>query len=368
MKISERKSGDKNPVSEWPGLVVVKFVCVAVMIFVHAHMMLITNASYAITDTAGFFYRMTSDYMFVGSFVFMLPILAGAVFRMNLGKVLDRDRMKKYGIMRVVRLATFLSVVGFFMNVLVGGIWAVFSWNILQLMGVSLVVIALLVRFFPIRVVSAVGMAVLFAAEPLRSLLGGLNDSYPIAILIGNGNGFVFWPFFPWFGVIVFGFLFAHLYLKHGNGVAFERGAIGAGAILLATAILRGEISPYLDPKYVFGPSVFQPKIGFVFATTGLFCILIVLSDRFFRNVGFGRYGVVNSYSKGIIWIYVVQMVANLKLSSFIKARFPISEPSIAYLVTPVTVLLLCWLVGALSIRLLQEKRIVISFRKTYAT
>lgn len=348
---------------EWPALSVVKFVCVAMMIFVHAHLALITD-SYVIADTSGFFYKVTSDFMFVGLFLFTLPIISGAILRMDFGVNIINEKLKDYSFKKVLMTAIFLILAGFFMNAITWSAWYIFSWNVLQLIALSFIVIAVLVKFFSTRAVLLLGMITLIAAEPLRNFLGNMDHSYFGGILVGANNAYVFWPFFPWFSVVAFGFLFAHYFLKYKDSFNFRISAIGIGILFLAIAIFRGEISPYLDPKYIWGPSIFQPKIGLVLAAMGLFCVLVVGANFLFRDIKLRKYGIVNCYSKGILWIYVIQMFASYKLSFLVKSFFPMDKPSLVYFILPVVMLLLSWLVGALSIKLLQEKLIVVRLKK----
>ncbi len=348
----------------WPALKFVKFFCVAVMIFVHAHLLLITNEKHVMENVNGYFYRATEDAMAIGLFVFMLPIIAGTVFRISLGDKFSRGYLRDYSFSEIFKLAAFLTLVGFAMNVLVGGIFAIFSWNILQLMALSLLIIVALAKSFSLKSVFLVGLISLLAAEPMRNLFGNSVNSYWVAVLIGDGGTFMFWPFFPWFSVIVFGFCFGHFYLKYRNSLSFKLNSFALGSGLLLVAIMRQEISPHFDPQNIFGANIFQPKIGFVLASMGLFCILVVAADYFFNGTKFKKYGIINVYSQGIIWIYVFQMWANFKLAPLIKNYVPMDGLSWEYLILPVTVWLASWLVGALSVKLLQEKLIVIKLKK----
>jgi len=351
-------------IKNWSALSVVKFVCLAMLIFVHAHVALVTESGVFINPYS-FYYKITSNLMFFGLFLFILPIIAGAVLRVDLGENLIQGKLKKdFKFGPIIRAAIFISLVGFFMNIITAGFSYVFSWNVLQLIGLSFIIIVFLLKKFSIRAVFWLGLTVLLSAGPLRDILGSWDYLYFVGIFIGVNNAFTFWPFFPWFGVVAFGLLVAHYYLKHKDSVNFRVGLLVVGAVFLLAAILRGEVSPYLDPNYVWGPSIFQPKIGWVLASLGFFCLLVAVANIFFNKSRFSKYGIINSYSKGILWIYVVQMFASQKLALFIKRFFPMSEPSAAYFILPIGLLFFCWLIGALSIRFLQEKLIVIKLKK----
>jgi hypothetical protein len=361
--LNEEKYNPHALIKEWPALSVVKFICVSVMIFVHAHMMLVTK-SYAFTDTSGFFYKVTSNWMFIGLFLFTLPIIAGAIFRMDLSEYIVGEKLKSYSFKKTISIAIFLALAGFFMNIMTAGMQYVFSWNVLQLIGLSFIVIVALLKVSSIRVVFLAGLTALFLAEPLRNFLNSSADFYLVGVLIGGSKGFMFWPFFPWFSVIVFGFLMAHYYLKYQDSNKFRISAIAMGVSFLAIAIFRGEISPYLNPEYVWGSSLFQPRIGLVLAAMGLFAVMTIGANYFFNGLHLKKYGIINSYSKGILWIYVIQMFVSYQLSLLIKGFFPMDKPSLVYFIFIVGMLLFCWLIGALSIKLLQEKLIVVRLKK----
>ncbi|MFH1558917.1 MAG: heparan-alpha-glucosaminide N-acetyltransferase domain-containing protein [Patescibacteria group bacterium] len=268
-------------IKDWPALSVVKFVCLAVLIFVHAHMALITDSGVVI-NPFGFFYKTTSSFMFLGLFLFILPIIAGAILRMDLDKEFVQGKLRKdYGLGKIIRVAIFLSLTGFFMNMITFGFGYTFSWNVLQLVGLSFIIIVFLMKKFSVRAVGWLGLVTLLAAGPLRNILGSWDYLYFVGIFIGVNNAYVFWPFFPWFGVVVFGFLTAHYYLKYKDSIKFRASLLVMGAALILIAILRGEISPHLDPNYIWGSSLFQPKIGWVFASLGLFCLLVAIGNIF---------------------------------------------------------------------------------------
>lgn len=350
---SKNSNNSDSQTTTWPALDVVKFVCVTMMVFIHAHMALITD-SYRIINTHGFFYQITNKLMFLGLFLTALPMIAGAVLRMN--------NNRNFG--ETIKTAIFISLLGFLMNMITWGAGYTFSWNILQLIGLSFIVIVFLEKEFSHRAVFWVSLIVVFLAVPLRNFLGTLDYNYFVSIFIGADNGFIFWPFFPWFGVVGFGFLFAHYYLKYKDSLKFRMSAMLAGIGLLAIAVFRHEISPSLGSKYVWNSSLFQPAIGWVLASMGLFLVLVAVGSFLFNKIKLKKYGIINSYSKGILWIYVAQMFVSYKLSFLVKNFFSMSEPSRAYFILPIFMFLFSWAVGAASIKLLREKRAVIVLRK----
>ncbi len=331
----------------------IKFICVVFMIFIHAHMVLVTN-QYMFFNLTGFFYKVTSEFMFLGLFLTILPALAGYVFGMK----------SDFSIQKTFKLAIFLSVIGFFMNAITWGWGYTFSWNILQFIGLSFLVIAILKNFFSDYEIFLLSMLTVLTAAFLRENLTFLKGDYLAAIFIGSDNRFMFWPFFPWFGVVGAGFLYAAGKVKYARNRWFDVSCFIGGVALIILAILGKEISPSLNPDYVWSPSIFQPELGFLAATIGLFLVLVVLGNVFFNQIKLKKYGIISSYSKGILWIYVAQMFVSYKLSIWVRHFFPIDGPSWVYITFIVFMLAFSWLIGFLSIKILQEKRLVISLKK----
>ena len=340
MIVLNKKNYNLDYYKEWVALDIFKFVCMSVMVFVHIHIALITEFN-RITNSFGFYYEITNKFMFLGLFLIALPITAGAILRMNFGKHLIHGKLKDYKISKVVWMAIFISLFGFFMNMITWGIKYTFSWNVLQLIGLSFIVIMILLKTFSIRAVFLTGLITMFAIKPLRIFLGDFDYIYFINIFIGTDSYRTFWSFFPWFSVVVFGFLFAHYYLKYKDSIKFRISAMMIGMTLISIAILRNEISPYLDPEYVWGTALSKPTIGWIFASIGFFYVLMVLGNIFFNKIRLRKYGIINCYSKGILWIYIAQMFVGFKLSLLIKEFFPMDEPSYAYFILPIFMILI---------------------------
>jgi len=341
-----------NDHGKYTAIEIIKFMCVAVMIFVHAHIVLITDG-YAISDTSGFFYRITSDLMFLCLFIMILPILAGIVYGIN----------KNFDIKKTLKSGLFLVLLGFLMNAFTWSIFYIFSWNILQFIALSFFVLAILIKFFSTKFIFLVGLLSIIIAEPLRNILSDLSNNYLIGIFIGADNHYMFWPFFPWFGLVAFGFVFIRIYEKYKNEYMFNLLSGVLGLILILPAIIKNEISPFLDPVYIWGPSLFQPQTLLVVAALGAFLCLITISNFLFKDIELSKYGIINSYSKGILWIYVIQMFVSFKLSFVIKEYFSMEGPSLAYFILPIFMLIFSWIIGALGIKLFTE-RIVIKIKK----
>ena len=357
--------------NSWPALDVFKFICIIVLVFIHAHFVTITD-SYSMIVYPGFYYSITSNLMFIGAINNILPILAGCVFMYNFRNNLEKGKIKVIRIKKIFFMALSLSLFGIFMNILTWGLGYAFSWNILQLVAVSLLMISLLAKYISIHAVTALSLLAFFLTEPLKVLLGDYNHIYFISILIGADNHFVFWQFFPWFSFIGLGFIISYYYLRYKDRFSFYLILFIIGICFVATAIIRNEFNVFLDPNYTWGPSLFQPPIGWLLNSIGIFLILFVVLNKTCNNFSLKRYGIVNCFSKGILWIYILQMIVSYHLSYLLKDILPIREAIIhpnsivdilLYFILPVFMMAFSWLIGYLSIKLLGEMRIVIKLR-----
>ncbi|MBN1227289.1 MAG: hypothetical protein JXA79_09875, partial [Deltaproteobacteria bacterium] len=136
------------------------------------------------------------------------------------------------------------------------------------------------------------------------------------------------------------------------------------GLILFLISFLRHELVPGFDPKNVWGPSIFQPPIGVILAVIGFFSLLVSLSILLVYLISKRRYSIINCYSKGILWIYVLHMIIGYRLAVWIKghANLRIAGPmlfSFAFLL-----LLISWLIGAVTVLIVHHKRFIIMLRK----
>jgi hypothetical protein len=313
--------------------------------------------------------------MFLNLFITALPIIAGCTFRTSLQTESNFTHKKfNYSLLHKMKTVIILVLLGFFMNMLTWGMHYTFSWNILQLVGLSLIIIAVIQKYLSIYAIMVLGILALFLAEPLRHILQPYEHIYFISIFTGADNRFIFWSFFPWFSLLAFGYIFTHYYLKSGTKNYFMLISFITGLLLLGIAVFRNEVVPVLDTEYIWGPSLFLPKIGIILASLGFFLITLTALHLLFNKFSFKEYGIINCFSKGILWIYIFHIFASYKLSFLLKMIFPVEkinhEPInvrnfLIYLILPIIMLLSGWLIGFLTINIFHKKRLVITLKKS---
>ncbi|MEZ4749595.1 MAG: heparan-alpha-glucosaminide N-acetyltransferase domain-containing protein [Bdellovibrionota bacterium] len=85
-----------------------------------------------------------------------------------------------------------------------------FEW-MLYFVGLSYLIIGIALKLTTIPVLIVMGLLSMFATDILRDLWASSN-SFMTGVLIGNDSGFFFWPFFPWFATLIFGFALTHFF------------------------------------------------------------------------------------------------------------------------------------------------------------
>ncbi|MDP3765006.1 MAG: heparan-alpha-glucosaminide N-acetyltransferase domain-containing protein [Nanoarchaeota archaeon] len=301
-----------------------------------------------------------------GFFTMSIPATAGAVFRFyykNLNKNKERIALNK-SLYYVLGIAISFLLLGFIINLLAWGPSYFFDWNVLQFISLCLIIVAVILKFLQLYYLMAFSIIVLLLAPVLRTHLAD-TSSYLIKILIGDSLGYNLWPFFPWFFIFVYGFAVAHFYIKCTNSrntKYFRSALIFAGLIFTGVGAYYGKFFFFIEKGNVWGPGLFQPPTLTILALLGVFNITIAVIDFYFSRFGkINKYGIINSYSRGILWIYIILFVIGYRLVIFVRNVLP--NGLFPFLLLIALLLLISWVVGLLTIKI-YEKRLFIELRK----
>jgi len=182
----------------------------------------------------------------------------------------------------------------------------------------------------------------------LRALLAG-KDNLATILLVGSRMEDGYWPFFPWFFVVAFGFLVADLRIRLKEPSWLPTALGIAGMTAMGAALWAGAFEIHLDEGHLWGSTIFQPSLGFIGGLTGFFCMLIALSEWIASRLTFSPYGLVQSFSKGVLWIYLFHVSIADRLGAWVSPRVPAWWAIVFY---PGLMAIACWGVGALSLHL----------------
>ncbi|MBF0395470.1 MAG: DUF1624 domain-containing protein [Desulfobacterales bacterium] len=356
---------------DWPGLDFVKFSCVLIMVLIHVFWYLSTAYGHVEINRNNILFKVVKNTMLIGLFPLMIPVTAGCILRIKLK--LSDGHVDRADFIKICTGSIFIGLIGFIMNGLCSGWGSFFSWNVLQLVGLSFIVITCMLTRLSVYAVYISGAICLFSSNLLRQWIG-VSDNYLMYILFGDPNGRHAWPFFPWFSLIVCGFIIANFYLvyykdKKRLNVIF----LSIGIVLMLISMIRNtRILPF-DPHHMIGPAIFQANTYIMLGVIGFACLFISSASLCFQNHRFSRYGIINCFSKGILWIYVIHLIASARIYELLKAhinmRLVINHPwKITHMVIlfgyPLLIFFLSWGVGYITIRYIHDKLIRISVRK----
>jgi hypothetical protein len=154
----------------------------------------------------------------------------------------------------------------------------------------------------------------------------------------------------------------ADLYIKYEDSPKFNAIFVALGILLMSISVLRRELVPEFDPNSIWGTAIFQPKLGVVLAVIGFFSLLIVFANSLTQLIKIKKFGIINSYSKGILWIYLIYMVVTYRSAAFISSNFSTSLTTIILFL--ISILIFAWIIGTIYVRYVYGKRWLIVLKK----
>ncbi|MCF7846392.1 MAG: heparan-alpha-glucosaminide N-acetyltransferase domain-containing protein [Candidatus Peribacteraceae bacterium] len=313
--------------TRWAVLDVLKAVCVIAMVV--GHNLIWWYFSYKHGSIVSVSEISTARFLFgtIALFVMSIPITAGMALRFFLRAWWNQKHQKLFSSTKpllghIFLTAIFLTTLGFLLNFFT---WDteqllpyLFSWNVLQFFSVSLIAVALILRFLNLRFLLAAGSVVLFTAPFLRNIFQSDGVSYLEMIFFGYPNGLHIWPFFPWFATIVFGFWLADFFLVRGNK-KFNLLLATLGFSLSLFALIGGSFNPTFNPRDIWGSMLFQPSTLHVLGQCGFITLFLLTLNLIFVDRKIAKYGIFNIFSHGILYIYLFHFAFGLWLTTLLR-------------------------------------------------
>ncbi|MBI3027716.1 DUF1624 domain-containing protein [Candidatus Woesearchaeota archaeon] len=355
------KNGDR-----WVTLDAIKAIGIVLIIIEHIVVWWFIDLDYgtnsALFNQKFFFVFLNSVIFFTG----LVPFAAGTSLRLYIrpiqgGKHNSLDRNFYYK--RIFVKAIGLMLLGYLLNYLAFGLEDLFAWDVLQFLALSITVTIFIVKFGSVLILAMTGALNLILAPYLHEILDLYQNQYWALVLVGNRSGHHFWPFFPWFSIFVLGFLIGHHYInfKSKNKVSQMRILFTIlGTTLLILAIVKKQVFFKIYPENFWGPNIFQPPtftlvgaFGFAFLTVAFFDIMLSKIKKL------GKYNVVNSFSKGVLWIFVLHIIIGYNLVSILKNTVAYHLYTLFLVI--IFMLFFSYIIGVICI-LLKEKGLKINF------
>ncbi len=190
-----------------------------------------------------------------------------------------------------------------------GSLWWDFIWEVdlLQFAGLAMVLLTLLVHFFPQwRLWMVLAGGVVLIAPYLWGVHGdGLLLSWLSNLLWGTAAGFVWYPLFPWLAFPLCGMCFGKFLRRSRDLVTTAQRFALPGFILLAIAILVVvlDLEAQIGDFYRSGPGAVIWMISLIFLWI---CLMTLLPAGLQSNLA-GRF--CGFWSRNITIIYCIQWV-----------------------------------------------------------
>ena len=161
------RTSHRLSVNSWPALTLLK--CAAVLGMILFHLIFYVSASFGLNtaERTQIVYSVVGYILPLGVFPLMIPFTAGC----GLGAIAPRNRTMQRTTQRTQTLISSgltLLLLGFGVTVLAEGTRAFTAWNVLHMLGVSLIVIAALERCGGRYAVAIFGMVVLMLTPLIR--------------------------------------------------------------------------------------------------------------------------------------------------------------------------------------------------------
>lgn len=316
------------------------FRAVAVVMMVIGHILIVWFMSDRATVLASI--PQAKPYMavlltIIGFFVFSIPIVAGAALRFSFNSTWDELRQKltwkkrPYLFRDIGKRGLILLLIGYGVNLLASllnylqfGFGFQILSNVLLFFALSIFVITLLLKLLNIYWLGGFGILAIASAPFLSRVVFAGKTPYIWMIFFGDSEVYSFWPFFPWVGVVIFGFLTAQLYLTLKNKRDFSKILGGVGILFFLAALLSGVWFQNIESFNSWSRAFFQPPTLRIIGQLGVFSLLIASLEFFLgkRAAVYKPYGFINTFSRGILYIYIFNLTFGIWLANLIKINF----------------------------------------------
>jgi len=251
-----------------------------------------------------------------------IPLLAGMTYYIAF-------KSKSITFMMVSKRAGVLLLLGYVINLLCWGYVALFDWDVLQFIALSMVVSFPFLKKFPQDTGPLMVLVVGCVALSYSSLFPFplLENLYIYQIIIGSRIGENFWPFCPWFFLFAVGIGMGKAYYENNKKIIKIFPLIGVA--LLAASIISGKFLPTISTEYVWSALLFKPSPFFVCGIAGASLTMIPLASLVFSRFSFLKNMVQNSLlmdlGQGILCVFLFNTIVGYRVTSMVLTVFQMS-------------------------------------------
>lgn len=233
---------------------------------------------------------------------FQIPLLAGVTYYLSLQK-------KHLTFKDVFWRGVMLIASGYLMNLLAWGVGDVWAWDVLQFIGLSLIVsYPFLKSHLGFSVLGVLGLLALSLSH--RFPFPEFSDQYWYVILMGDKLGDNYWPMCPWFFLFVIGIFLGKFYFEKKMS---EYIFYGIGITLMAVSYLSGDFYAAVDLDKMWGTSFFKPPLYFLIGIAGFSLLAIPLVEKgIAQSMGLRKFldnPVLLYFGRNIFWVYILSTI-----------------------------------------------------------
>ncbi len=231
-----------------------------------------------------------------------IPLLAGVTYYLSLQK--KRSTFKD-----IFLRGGMLIAAGYGMNLLAWGVGDMWAWDVLQFIGVSLIVSYPFLK-------SRAGLGVLgilsFLALSFSQQfpLSEFSNQYWYVILMGDKSGNNYWPMCPWFFLFWAGIILGKFYFEKKMS---EYIFYVIGITLMVVSHLSGNFYAAANWDHIWGASIFKPSLYFVVGVAGFsLCVIpffekgLAQSPHLKKLLG---HPVLLYLGRNIFWVYILSTI-----------------------------------------------------------
>lgn len=200
---------------------------------------------------------------------------------------------------------------------------------------------------------------------PADPEFSALVYNLPTGILVGNERLQHIWPFFPWFSLQAFAFVWVHILLQKENRARNRLILLALSTAMLAYFLATGieTFVSSVSSNFIFGAKHFQAEPNLALGVMGLFGLLFLLCGRVAKHRGriSNSLSLWSVYSRTVFWIYLFATTIGVFLAKPFAQHIP--SYMAAMYSYDVVMIVLSYLLGVAVVRLVGAKRYRVSLK-----
>ncbi len=247
---------------------------------------------------------------------FQVPLLAGITYYLSV-------QAKQLKFSDVVKRGCMLAASGYVMNFLAWGIGDIASWDVLQFIGLSMIVsYPFLKHRWLLAKLSMLGLIALACSNIFP--FSQWTSNYFYMIFLGDPEGNNYWPMCPWFFIFVVGILIGKLYFVQRKDVKYF---VTVGLLFVLMSFLSGKFFAVVNLEQIWGAPLFKPSPFFVLGIAGFSLMTVPLLESYLQRAKHASEKLAFSptiiLGQNIYWVYILSTIIGYHATVSFIMHFP---------------------------------------------